>query len=282
MTQIPATADPAALNGDAGPRACLDGCDAAQPGQWFGTDEAAARAYLARCVSRAAGASPGSSGPDEAVAITPRWNPRRSSALSLVRGLIREAVTAGAITCPRGHGLTLVTVSGDGWSAYQWVVAFPPGADFWVSSPCTQDPSCIGDGSRGADGALAILREAVKSGNAMLRACRAQAAAPENADAALALLTQPGLVTWPERGPALVNDAGPIRPGRAPERLPVYLQPTLVTLTTGGPKSARGHAEVEFAFTEGARLVMYAGRIPQDILFRMLHTPGLLQRRVLA
>lgn len=99
---------------------------------------------------------------------------------------------------------------------------------------------------------------------------------------AFALLTQPGLLTWPGDGPAVINGAGPIRPGRPSERLPVYLQPTLVTLTTGGQKSARRDAQIGFAFTEGSALVLYTAGIPQDELFRVLHAAGRLNRQVLA
>ena len=148
----------------------------------FTLDETKARAFLARALRRYAedlgegegdGAAPG-----ENWQLEPGWDLNKlfRDDLSNVEDLIYHARHCGALACPPGVDIELITDANDygDWS-YQWRVGFES-AQFALCNPYREDFKHIGMTSdrdpkaKGSRNAWWVLTEAAEYGNRLLSA----------------------------------------------------------------------------------------------------------------
>jgi hypothetical protein len=147
----------------------------------FTFNETAARAYAARCLRRhAAGHYPPYSDgitdpawPDEDRAVPWNWNPRETwdrDDLPGIEDIIPDGVACGAISCPPGTTVYLITMAGDPIT-YQWDVP-ADGAGFALRTPHFEKLSNIGSGRRGGHAIVDLLAEAAAAASGMFREYR--------------------------------------------------------------------------------------------------------------
>jgi len=142
----------------------------------FEFHEPEARGFLARAMLRYGGAQPGGE-LWETLELRPGWDPRGmySDEMSFAEDLVAEAVAAGAVTGPAQTEIHLICIPDSDGGRYMWRVRVPA-RGFTIASDLMEEARRLGDGSKGARGALSVIREAVDAGNQILGAYEQAAA----------------------------------------------------------------------------------------------------------
>lgn len=147
--------------------------------QGFRVNEPAARSLIARALRRYAGQLDPDVARDETLDLPPAWSPVEDDSPSAVMDLVYAAQVCGAIQAPvypeeRTASIDFdCLVDGEGVKdAYQWAVRLPPLMHRVVLASPPEEYRHLGlSFTKGAARqALAILREAVETGNALLGA----------------------------------------------------------------------------------------------------------------
>jgi hypothetical protein len=157
----------------------------------FGFGEDAAREFIARALRR--GSDPKLAGVnEESLELPPRWNPRGMycDEMWLAEDLIAGAIAAQAIICPAGTDIQLICMADGDGGMYMWRIRTPQHG-FALASEYMAETRRLGDGSKGALGALSVIREAVNAGNLILDAHN-QTAGRQVAARLLAKISQTG------------------------------------------------------------------------------------------
>jgi hypothetical protein len=135
----------------------------------FRLDEAKARALIARAEQRYEDEEDGGPPEYEVLRLPPDWEPRQRDETDAVNDLVYAAGVCGAIEGPQGTRLDFQFMDDSDGGAYQWWVLLEH-ANVRLVSPSEEYCRVGAPDVKGAEAAMAILKESVEQANYVLDA----------------------------------------------------------------------------------------------------------------